>query len=210
MNQIMKIEKRLLLVGLWLIATGTTCGQPVITSQPQSQAVILYQPAAFGVLAGGTAPLGFQWRKDGAPIAGATNDEIVLQQPRLSDAGLYSVVVANAEGSVISGDAGLTINSPKGGALDYSFAVWSSINGPVLSLAVQPDGKVMITGNFTAVHGAARFGIARLNADGTKDYTFMNGLFVANGAVLSVAVQSDGKMLIGGNFTTVNGVNRTN
>src|SRR5205814_2343418 len=60
-----------------------------------------------------------------------------------------------------------------------------------------------------SVNDPARGGIVRLNADGTTDHTFMNGLSGADAWISSVAVQSDGKVLIGGNFTTVNGVSCT-
>jgi uncharacterized delta-60 repeat protein len=167
-----------------------------INFQPKDQSVILYQQAAFGVIASGTAPLAYQWRKDGVPIVGATNDQIVLAQAQFFDAGRYSVIISNSENSVTSADTDLTVNAPKGGDLDCSFACGSWINGSVHSMAVQPDGKVLIAGDFSTVHGAARSGIARLNADGTTDYTFISGVSGANGVV---AVQHDGKVLIGGN-----------
>ncbi len=84
---------------------------PSIDFQPKDQTVVLYQPAAFGVIASGTAPLSYEWRKGGAPIAGATNDQIVLAYAHFSDDGLYSVVVSNAEGSLPSGNAVLMFNS---------------------------------------------------------------------------------------------------
>src|SRR2546422_6891311 len=90
---------------------------PSIDFQPKDQTVILYQPAAFGVIASGTAPLSYQWRKDGVPIAGATDDQIVLAHPQFSAAGLYSVVVSNAEGSLTNADVTLTVNTQKGGDL---------------------------------------------------------------------------------------------
>src|SRR5438034_9397355 len=111
----------LLLTGLTLNC-GKSFGLPSINYQPRSQTVILYQQAAFGVIASGTAPLFYQWRKDGVPIAGATNDQIVLAHAQFSDTGSYSVVVSNAEDSVTSTDALLTVNPSKGGDLDYSFA----------------------------------------------------------------------------------------
>src|SRR6266851_9255885 len=111
-----------------------TAGQPSIDYQPQSQAVILYQQAAFGVIAGGTAPLSYQWRKDGAPITGATKDQIVLAHPQFSDAGTYSVIVSNAAGRVTSADAGLSVNAPKAGDLDCSFVCGGLINGLVRSV----------------------------------------------------------------------------
>src|SRR5213593_4909870 len=118
----------------WVIVNlALTAGAapPSIDFQPKDQTVILYQQAAFGVIARGTAPLFYQWRKDGVPIAGATNDQIVLDQPQFAEAGRYSVIVSNAEGSVTGAEAVLTINSPKGGDLDYSFAWGGSINGRV-------------------------------------------------------------------------------
>src|SRR5713226_7453495 len=108
----------------WVLVNMTvtaTAGPPSIDYQPQSQAVILYQQAAFGVIASGSAPLSFQWRKDGAPIAGATKDQIVLAHPQFSDAGMYSVIVSNAAGRVTSTEARLTVNAPKGGDLDCGF-----------------------------------------------------------------------------------------
>src|SRR6185369_3428667 len=76
----------------------------------------------------------------------------------------------------------------------------------VRGLAVQPDGKVFIGGNFSSVNGANRNGIARLNANGSLDSSFNPS--TSGGSVSSVDVQSDGRLLIGGSFTNVNGTNR--
>ena len=70
----------------------------------------------------------------------------------------------------------------------------------VLATAVQPDGKIIIGGNFTSVLGVPRSNLARLNADGTLDMGFDPK---ANGDVWAVAVQADGQVLIGGTFTTL-------
>src|SRR5207249_2251470 len=80
--------------------------------------------------------------------------------------------------------------------------------GAVYALAVQSDDKVLIGGEFTTVNGESRTNFARLKADGTLDSGFQNGLSGANSSVVSVAVQSNGMLLIGGYFTTVNGVSR--
>jgi uncharacterized delta-60 repeat protein len=90
------------------------------------------------------------------------------------------------------------------GTLDTSFKPIP--NGDVNSIAVQADGKILLGGRFTSLqpNGATmvttRNYIARVNADGTVDNSFNP---TANGIVSSVAVQSDGKVLIGGEFTTV-------
>ena len=197
----------------WMIfnvASTAAAAPPNIDYPPRSQTVILYQQAAFGVIASGNSPLSYQWRKDGVGIVGASIDQVVLRQAQFSDSGLYSVVVSNAEGSVTSADVALIVNSPKGGDLDFSFAWGGSIDGWPESLVVQPNGKILIAGGFSTVPGAVGGGIARLNADGTIDHTFLNGISGTDGSVSSVAMQNDGKLIIVGDFTTVNGVSRTN
>ncbi|MGI8966063.1 MAG: delta-60 repeat domain-containing protein, partial [Limisphaerales bacterium] len=84
------------------------------------------------------------------------------------------------------------------GDVDLSFDPGSGVNGPVNAVAVQPDGKVIIGGQFTMVKGLQRTNLARLNADGSGDATF-NPIRPYN-AVDALALQSDGKVLVGGNF----------
>lgn len=73
--------------------------------------------------------------------------------------------------------------------------------------AVQPDGKILIGGEFTSVLGVSRNNLARLNADGTLDTGFTAN---SDGVVRSVAVQSDGKILVAGSFTMIGGQTRSN
>ena len=74
----------------------------------------------------------------------------------------------------------------------------------VYGMALQPDGKVLIGGNFLAVAGQTRTRVARLNADGTLDTGFFDSAPTA--AVNAFAVRPDRKILLGGDFTRVNGV----
>ena len=74
------------------------------------------------------------------------------------------------------------------------------VGSEILASAVQPDGKIIIAGTFSSVLGALRNNIARLNANGTLDMGFDPN---ANGKVESVVVQADGKVLLGGAFTTL-------
>jgi uncharacterized delta-60 repeat protein len=177
---------------------------PNIISEPRNQQVILYEPAGFGVIAKGSAPLSYQWFKDGQRLAGATNDQFVINAS-FPDAGLYAVQVANAEGNVISSPARLNVAALSGGELDYSFDRVDLVDGVVTSAAVQPDGKILIAGQFTSVLGATRGNIARLNSDGTLDHTFL-GLDGTDNSIDSVALQPDGKILVGGEFRMINGV----
>ena len=79
----------------------------------------------------------------------------------------------------------------------------SGANDVINAMALQPDGRIIIGGNFTAFNGANRHGIARLNSDGSVDTTFNPGTG-ANGQVLSVALQANGQIVIAGSFSTVN------
>jgi uncharacterized delta-60 repeat protein len=106
-----------------------------------------------------------------------------------------------------SGPGIVRVNST--GTADNSFNVGSGVDGAVKSIAVQSNGKILIGGVFTTVNHVARNGIARLNADGSLDDSFNVGSG-ANGDVRSIAMQTDGNVVIAGSFTTVNGIVRPN
>ena len=86
------------------------------------------------------------------------------------------------------------------GTPDGTFSSGRGPNGWAYSVVIAPDGKIYIGGSFTDFNGSARFGVARLNADGSVDAGF-NTAFGPNGTVLAMAIQPDGKILIGGFFT---------
>ncbi|HQQ74445.1 MAG TPA: thrombospondin type 3 repeat-containing protein, partial [Pseudomonadales bacterium] len=94
------------------------------------------------------------------------------------------------------------------GSLDETFNTLGGVNiVDVRAVAVQLDGKIVIGGNFTTVSGVARNRIARLNSDGSLDNSFNPGSG-AGGSVNTIAIQTDGKIVIGGNFTSYNGATR--
>jgi uncharacterized delta-60 repeat protein len=93
------------------------------------------------------------------------------------------------------------------GNVDPSFDPGSGPNGDIYCVAAQADGRVLIGGNFTYVDGESRNRIARLGADGSLDDTFNPGIG-ANDFVICMIPLSDGKVLMGGIFTVVNGTTR--
>jgi uncharacterized delta-60 repeat protein len=97
-----------------------------------------------------------------------------------------------------------------GGVNDRTFTEFDIYNGfdsTVLSIAIQTDGKIVCGGSFTTFNGVTVNYIARLNSDGTRDTAFTTNTGTAfNDWVLSIVIQSDGKLVIGGWFTTFNGV----
>lgn len=94
------------------------------------------------------------------------------------------------------------------GTIDISFQPLSGANNSIYSMKLQNDNKIVISGNFTTYDGIARNRLARINSDGTLDSSFAVGTG-ANGIVNNMVIQSDGKIVIGGNFTTLNGVTST-
>ena len=84
---------------------------PVIVTQPVASSVNAGATVAFSVVATGTAPLAYQWRRNGGVLAGQTNATLTLNQVQPANAGDYSVVVSNSAGLVTSALAALTVNT---------------------------------------------------------------------------------------------------
>lgn len=132
--------------------------------------------------------------------------------------GVYAVAIQPTDGKILIGGAFTTYNgTSKGGiarikqngSLDTSFSVGGGANGVVEAIIVQPDGKVLIGGNFTTVNGVARNHLARLNSDGTLDISFDPG-GLTDGEVRAMALQADGKVVFGGSFINYNSISRNN
>jgi hypothetical protein len=92
-------------------ATLTVTIPPVITSHPQDQTVDPGHNVFFGVIASGTAPLTYQWLRDGTNIAAATASSFAINNVQPSDAAVYTVTVSNDAGSETSDPAVLTVNA---------------------------------------------------------------------------------------------------
>src|SRR5215467_8326772 len=85
---------------------------PSITTQPTNQTVTAGQTASFSVTANGTAPLSYQWQKNGTNISGATSSSYTTPATTTADSGsMFSVVVTNSAGSATSNNASLTVNA---------------------------------------------------------------------------------------------------
>lgn len=92
------------------------------------------------------------------------------------------------------------------GELDYSFNIGTGADEHVNQIVRQPDGKLIIAGDFRTFNGDSVFHIIRLNPDGSRDNTFIMGSgFTVNGTVYSLYLQPDGKILAGGVFIDYNG-----
>jgi uncharacterized delta-60 repeat protein/uncharacterized repeat protein (TIGR01451 family) len=94
------------------------------------------------------------------------------------------------------------------GTLDTAFNPGLGTTNSIWSVAVQPDGRILIAGDFLMFNNEPRYRVARLNSDGSLDQTFFTSTNGPNGTVYSVVVAPTGEILIGGAFTSVMGQNR--
>lgn len=86
------------------------------------------------------------------------------------------------------------------GTKDDSFNIGTGFNNPVLSLALQKDGKLLVAGEFSSFQNKTEKYLIRLNSDGSQDDSFKTGTGF-NSYVLGIAIQADDKIIVGGQFT---------
>jgi hypothetical protein len=113
---------------------------PSITSQPENLSVITGSSARFSVTATGIN-LTYQWHKNGSAIKGATGPSFNISSVKPTDAGNYTVTIANSAGRVTSTVAMLTVNAPK---------ITSNLSAQTLNLNVFSSRHYTLTTNFAA------------------------------------------------------------
>jgi len=155
---------------------------PTITTQPGSQTVTAGQTATFSVVASGTAPLSYQWRKNGAAISGATSSNYTTPATTTSDSGsTFSVVVTNTAGTVTSATATLTVNP-----------------APVSpTITTQPASQTVTAGQ-TATFTVVAAGTAPLNYQWKK-----NGVSIAGATAASYTTPATTSSDSGSTFAVV-------
>ncbi len=99
-------------VPVTLTVTSSAAVAPAITTQPVSQTVATGKTATFNVAATGTAPMTYQWKKNGAAISGATSSTYTTPAETTSDnAAQFNVVLTNSAGTATSTAATLTVKN---------------------------------------------------------------------------------------------------
>jgi len=129
---------------------------------------------------------------------------------------VVSSLAIQTDGKIICGGSFTTYNGTPAnyiirlnsdGTIDPTFVYGLGASGSVLSISVQTDGKIILGGGFASYNGTGANSIIRLNSNGSVDGSFVYGT-AFNGSVLSTSVQTDGKILVGGLFTSYNGTGR--
>lgn len=137
---------------------------PAIATAPASQTVNVGGNATFSVTANGTAPLFYQWRKDGAALSGATGTLLTLTNIQPAQAGDYSVSVSNTAGYITSAPATLTVLAPP-------------------TIATPPADQTIVAGTLLKLTVVAT-GTSALSYDWRKDGSSIGG---ATNAIYQIA-----------------------
>jgi hypothetical protein len=96
---------------------------PSVITQPASQSVLPSTPVTFSVVAGGSSPIAYQWRRNGVDITGATTASYAFTPTGADNGALFTVRVSNAAGSIVSQAATLSITSGSVGASDPTISI---------------------------------------------------------------------------------------
>ena len=147
-------------------------------------------------LAAGSGPFTYQWRKDGAPVSGATASSYAVSAAKVGDSGVYSLVVTNALGSATSASVSVTVNGPPVDATPTVLAWGSNVSGQIgdgngigRTAFVPPDMTGVLAGKKIVQYGAG-INHAVVLADDGKLYAWGQndrGQF-GNGTTVSSAV----------------------
>ena len=159
-----------------ILTVTSATGAPTVTTQPVNQTVTAGQAATFSVVATGTAPLSYQWQKNGSNIAGATSASYTTPLTTSADNGsTFKVLVSNSVGNVTSNTATLTVNAA---------AVAPTIT-------TQPVNQTVTAGQ-TAAFSVVATGTAPLNYKWQKNGANITGATSASYTTPSTASTDNG------------------
>ena len=137
--------------------------------------------------------------------------------PVVTKNGTISVLASQPDGKVLIGGDFDRINGTlknkfarinTDGMIDNTFDAGSGFDSVPKVVTVLPDGNILVGGDFTVYNGVPKTSIVRLNSSGGLDSAFAPAL-PSTSSISAIALQTDGKILIGGTFSSVNGTNRT-
>ncbi len=172
---------------------GAASTAPTISTPPTGLVVNIGQTATLAVAASGSAPLRYQWQRDGSDLAGATGPVLVIENAQPGDAGLYTVTVRNGRGDVTSPAAELVV-SPAPGAPAIT-------TQPMPQDAVVGDGvrfSAAVSGNPAPQCLWTRNGIVIADATDCTSVSLPAVTRADDGVVINLFAYSSGGFAVGG------------
>lgn len=174
---------------------------------------IVLQPNGQAIIGGSFTTVGGVLRNQIARLSTTGALDTTFANGPVIFAGNISCIVTQADGKILVNSVAttgvgrlLTNGSP-----DSTFlAGLTGANGPVSAVAVPQAGKILAAGQFTQFNGVPARALVRLDSSGGVDPTFQNGIGGTNGVISAMLLQPDGRILIGGAFSQVKGISRTN
>ncbi|MBA2735927.1 MAG: hypothetical protein H0U50_03960, partial [Pyrinomonadaceae bacterium] len=173
---------------------------------------VLRQPDGKILIGGEFTQIGMSERGRIARFNSDGSLDTTFNPPGGANGGVYDLDL-QSNGKIVLGGAFTTLNGSNNqqrigrlnadGSLDTEFV--QTVNSNVNAVKIQPDGKILIGGQFNRVQDVARFNIARLETNGSLDITFNAE---ANSVVFDINLQTDNKILLGGEFTEINNISR--
>lgn len=183
--------------------TNISTMQPFIVPGSSGEVFVLGAP--------GDNPFNFYYQSIKRLLTNGTKDLSFVGEEQISTLQLKAVVI-HPDGRILVGGSFTRFGAPhyvaKYDRTDVlqKFLTPQTLNGGVNKILIQSDDKPVFVGFFTHVNSVPRRSVARFEVDGTLDTSFDPGAGASAGSVLSAALQSDGKLILAGAFTSFNGV----
>jgi uncharacterized delta-60 repeat protein len=195
------------MIQLWKLS-GANAMLPLVHRSPFRRVFLVFVLVLSGAAVCAAAPTP-------TPTPGQL-DTTFVPAPGTNDA--VNVVIPQPDGKVIAAGRFTFANNVArnriarfnfNGSLDATFNPGTGADGEITAAVLQPDGRIVVAGRFTSFNGFTHNRVCRLNADGSVDQSFGLGNGIDN-AALALALQSDGRIIVGGQFSQVDLTQRFN
>ena len=141
--------------------------------------------------------------EDGTPNTSFNNNSSNFPTSAIYAIGITSNIIII--GGAFLADRLKALNLDGTSATSFNTNLGTGFNGNIVKIKIQSDNKILVGGSFTSFNNNTRNRLVRLESDGLEDGTFYTNLGAGfNGAVNSIVIQSDNKILVGGAFSFFN------